>query len=294
MQRTYMAEVVRGGLAFGEGPRWHDGRLWYSDFWRHAVFSMSADGSSERLELSVPTQPSGLGWLPDGSMLVVSMTDRCVLRWSPGTEPTVHADIAEHCGHWANDLLVGPDGTAYVGNFGFDLDAFIADEGAAALYSSPGPPRTNLVVLAPSGQVRQVVPDLAFPNGMVLTDAGKTLIVAETMASRLTAFDVADDGTLANRWRFASLAGVAPDGICLDAEGQVWVANAVGHEAVRVSSGGEVTAVATSSGNCYACALGGEDGRQLYMITGRTSNAEANQSGLNGHVEVARVDVPSA
>jgi sugar lactone lactonase YvrE len=293
MQR-YEAVLRREGLRFGEGPRWHDGRLWYSDFFRRAVYSMSADGSDERLELSVPGQPSGLGWMPDGSMLVVSMTDHRVLRWSPGTEATLHADLTDHCGYWANDLTVADDGSAYVGNFGFDLDHFLATEGYEGLVGPPGPPTTNLVVLAPEGEVIDVIAGMSFPNGMVLSPDGGTLIVAETLASRLTAFEVAADGSLSGRRSFAEIPGVAPDGICLDASGQVWAANAIGNQAIRVAEGGEISAEVTTSRTCFACALGGDDRRELYLMTGVTSNAEQASRATEGRIESVRVDVPGA
>src|SRR5487761_2435045 len=116
MAAAHTARIIREGLRFGEAPRWHEDRFWDSDFYRRAVFSMAVDGTDERLEVTVPGQPSGLGWMPDGSMLVVSMTDHTVLRWSPGTEPSLHASIEDYCGYWANDMVVSADGTAYVGN----------------------------------------------------------------------------------------------------------------------------------------------------------------------------------
>ena len=292
--RSIQAELRREGLRFGEAPRWHGGRLWYSDFYRHAVYSMAADGGDERLELSVPGQPSGLGWMPDGSMLVVSMTDHRVLRWSPGSEPSCHAELASLCGFWANDLVVAEDGSAYVGNFGFDLDHFLATEGYEGLINPPGPPLTNLVALGPAGEVIDVVPEMSFPNGMVISPAGDLLVVAETLASRLTAFDVAPDGKLSRRRSFAELPGIAPDGICLDAAGQIWVANAIGNQALRVAEGGEITAEIVTSQTCFACALGGEDRREIYLMTGQSSNAERASRSREGRIESARVEVPGA
>jgi sugar lactone lactonase YvrE len=284
---TYDAKVVHTGLSFGEAPRWHDGRLWYSDFYRHGVFSLGADG--ERLELSVETQPSGLGWQPDGTLLVVSMTDTTVLAVAPDGTVRVHADISAYCGFWANDLVVGADGTAYVGNFGFDLDAWLA----AGMTTEPT--ATNVVVLAPDGAVRQVVGDILFPNGTVLSPDGRTLIVAETLASRLVAFDVADDGTLSNRRTFAQLEGaVYPDGICLDAEGQIWIATAFTPECLRIAEGGEVTARVTTEKTTFACMLGGDDRSTLYLVTAPTSNHELAASARDGQIEAVVVDVPGA
>ncbi len=286
--------VIREGLSFGEAPRWHGDRLVYSDFYRHAVFSVAADGSDERVEVEVPTQPSGLGWLPDGSLLIVSMTDQRVLRQDAGGTLATHADISEYCGFWANDMVVAADGTAYVGNFGFDLDAFLEEQGVDGVLTPPGPPTANLVVLDPGGRVIQVVGDMAFPNGTVLTPDGGTLIVAETMRMTLTAFDVAGDGTLGHRRTFADMPLVPADGICLNADGQVWVANALAPEALRVAEGGTVTGKVATSQTCFACMLGGEDGRTLYTLTAPTSTVAVASTTSNGRIESAVVDVAGA
>ncbi len=286
------SHVVLTGLAFGESPRWHDHRLWFSDFYRHAVFSLDLDTLEERHELSVPGQPSGLAWSPDGALLVVSMTDHRLLRVTDGSSTTL-ADLRDYCGFWANDLLVGPRGHAYVGNFGFDLDALLAAEGVAGLLAAP-PPTTNLVVLDPSGEVRQVVPDMSFPNGMVLTPDGATLIVAETLRSRLSAFRVAPDGTLHDRRVFADLGPVAPDGICLDAEGCVWVANAIAPDVRRVTEGGEVLDRVTTTQPAFACALGGASRTTLFAMTAPTSSRFVVSDARDGAIETVEVDVPGA
>ncbi len=290
MTTNYDATTIHTGLAFGEAPRWHEGRLWFSDFFRHGIFSLGDDG--ERLEHTVETQPSGLGWRDDGTLLVVSMTDRTLLAFGDDGVARRHADISAHCGYWANDMVVAGDGTAYVGNFGFDLDTWIEELGAAARPEDA--PTANLIVVAPDGTVAQTVPEMAFPNGMVLTEDGSTLIVAETLGMRLTAFDVASDGALSNRRLFAQLDGVLPDGICLDAEGQVWAANALGTACVRVAEGGEVTATATTERSTYACMLGGADRRTLYVITGKSSLAKDARVARNGQIESVTVDVPGA
>ncbi|HQU27303.1 MAG TPA: SMP-30/gluconolactonase/LRE family protein, partial [Acidimicrobiales bacterium] len=214
--------IIREGLGFGEGPRWHEGRLWFSDFYRRAIYSIDASGADERLELEVATQPSGLGWSLEGDLVYASMTDHTVHRVGEGGD-RVLADLTPYCGFWLNDLCVGADGTIYVGDFGFDLDADLRDLGPAGLFER-GIPTTGLVVLAPTGEVRQVVEGMTFPNGTVLTPDGATLVVGETLAFRLSAFDVAGDGTLANRRVFAPLEFVATDGMCLDAEGAIWLA----------------------------------------------------------------------
>ncbi len=286
----YLTSRIREGLAFGESPRWHDQRLWYSDFYRHGVFSTDALARDERLEFEVAGQPSGLGWLPDGSQLCVSMIDHRVLR--VGATTTTHADISEHCGFWANDLVVAATGVAYVGNFGFDLDAFLADVGVEGLLATP-PPTTNLVVLGPDGAVRQVVADLAFPNGAVVTADGTTLIVAETLASRLSAFTIADDGTLHDRRVWAPLQFAAPDGICLDAQGLVWYANAITNQCVRVAEGGEIADVATTTQTAFACSLGGTTGSTLYVMTAPTSDRFRAADTRLGAIESVEVAVPA-
>lgn len=288
----YTSHVIREGLSFGEGPRWREGRLWFSDFYRHGVFSMSADGAEERLEHAVPNQPSGLGWLANGDLLCVSATDHRVLRFSMGVESTF-ADISAYCGFWANDMIVSAKGFAYVGNFGFDLDTLLNEVGAEGLLASP-PPTTNLVVLDPEGNVVQVVPDMAFPNGTVITPDGATLIVGETMAFRLSAFDINDDGTLTNRRVWAQLDFVATDGMCLDADGQIWLANALTNRCLRVKEGGELTGEVTTSQNAYACMLGGEARTTLYIMSAPTSDRFKIADVTLGRIETAEVTTPGA
>ena len=284
--------VVRDGLGFGESPRWHDGRLWYSDFYRRGVFSMRPDGDDERLEHGVDAQPSGLGWLANGDLLCVSMIDHRVVRFADHGADT-WADIGPYCGFWANDMAVAPSGHAYVGNFGFDLDTLLAEQGPEGLMATP-PPTTNLVVLDPRGNVIQVVPDMAFPNGTVITPDRRTLIVGETMAFRLTAFSINADGTLADRRVWAQLDLVANDGMCLDAEGQIWVANALAHECLRVREGGEITARVTTSQNAYACMLGGQDRRRLFVMTAPTSDRFTIAEQTRGAIESVEVAVAGA
>ena len=288
----YEATVVRGGLSFGEAPRWHDGRLWYSDFYRRGIYSMAADGTDEQIEHEVLKQPSGLGWLPSGDLLCVSMLDHLVLRFRDDGVVTF-ADISEYCGFWANDMIVASSGFSYVGNFGFDLDVFLAEHGVEGLLASP-PPTANLVVLSPDGDVVQVVPDLAFPNGTVITPDGATLIIGETMGSKLTAFDVADDGTLSNRRVWAPLEYVASDGMCLDAEGQIWLANAISNSCLRVREGGEITAIVNTTQRSFACVLGGEDRSTLFVMTAPTSDRFKAADATRGRIETALVQVAGA
>jgi sugar lactone lactonase YvrE len=284
---THTAHIVREGLSFGEDPRWHDGRLWYSDFYRHGIYSMDVAGD-EQLEHFVLTQPSGLGWLPGGDLLCVSMTDYKVLRFS-GAHSFEFCDISDYCGFWANDMVTSASGVSYVGNFGFDLDTMLRDK----TLPTP-PPTTNLVVISPEGEILQVVPDLAFPNGTVITPDGGTLIVGETMACRLSAFDVASDGTLSNRRVWAQLESIYTDGMCLDDDGQIWLANAIAPQCLRVKEGGEITGVVTTTQISFACMLGGEDRRSLYVMTAPTSSRFRVAGELVGRIEMAEVDVPGA
>jgi len=286
------SEVLREGLSFGEGPRWHDGRLWYSDFYQHAVFSMNEDASDHRLEHHVPQQPSGLGWLPSGDLLCVSAIDQKVLRFSDGNAE-VFCDIAPYCGFWANDMLTSMNGVSYVGNFGFDLDLLLKEKGVEGLLASP-PPTTNLVVINPDGDIIQVIDEMAFPNGTVITPDGSTLIVGETMTFRLTAFDIRPDGTLSNRRVWAQLDFVATDGMCIDAEGQIWLANALTNQVLRVKEGGEITGVVTTSQTSFACMLGGQDQRTLYVMTAPSSDRFEIANKTLGKIETARVHVPGA
>jgi sugar lactone lactonase YvrE len=288
----FEARVLREGLGFGEGPRWHDGRLWFSDFYRHGIFSVDGEGLDERLEHDVPTQPSGLGWLPNGDLLYVSMTDQRVMRVHEEST-TLFADIAPYSNFWANDMIVSPSGVSYVGNFGFDLDAMVRDVGWAAMAVSP-PPTTNLVVLSPDGEVLQVVPDMCFPNGTVMTPDGRTLIVGETLAFRLSAFDVARDGTLSNRRVFAQMKFVFTDGMCLDAEGQIWLANASRPQCLRVKEGGEITGEVATSQNAFACVLGGDARSTLFVMTAPTSDRFEVPDLLEGKIEAVSVNVEGA
>jgi len=268
------------GLMFPEAPRWHAGRLWFSDFFQERVFSCAADGA-RREEAWVPGRPSGLGWRPDGRLLVVSMHDRRLLvRDDSGL--TEVADLAAHTGGPCNDLLVDPQGRAYVGNFGFDL------------YARETPRTTVLLRVDPDGSVHRVADDLLFPNGMALTPDGATLIVAETHAQRLSAFSVDERGGLARRRVFADLPGAFPDGLCLDAEGAIWVADARGRTVLRVREGaGVVQRVSTGERNVYACALGGGDGRTLFLCTAPGIGPAQGQK-REGRIQWLRVDVPGA
>jgi len=283
MTRIAPLEAFVKGLAFPEGPRWHDGALWLSDFYQRRVLRVTADGEIQAV-VDVPGQPSGLGWLPDGRLLVVSMNDRRLLRLD-GNTLVQAADLSDLAPWPCNDMLVDGQGRAYIGSFGFDLQA-----------RAPFAP-ANLLMVTPEGRVQVVARDMHFPNGTVLTPDGRTLIVAESYGQRLTAFDVGAGGTLANRRVWAQLAGkgIGPDGICLDAEGAIWVASPVSRELLRVRQGGEVTDRIPTEGQAVACMLGGGDRRTLFVLTGRVLvTPEQSLADRSGMVWKTRVPVPGA
>ncbi len=266
------------GLAFPEAPRWHGGALVFSDFYQRRVLRAGALGRVETV-VELDDQPSGLGWLPDGTLLVVSMHRRQVLGFGPGGM-RLHADLSRWAHAPCNDMLVDRQGRAYVGNFGFDLHV-----------RAPFAP-TVLLLVQPDGSVEVAGQDMHFPNGMALTPDGRTLIVAESYGKRLTAFDVRADGTLTHRRVWASFEekGVAPDGICLDAQGAVWMASPVSREVLRVREGGEVTHRIPTGEQATACALDG-DGRTLYVTAGRViTTPEASLAARTGAVLTIALD----
>lgn len=272
--------VLLDGLVFGEGPRWHDGQLWFSDMHAHRVMTVNLDGKTETVA-EVPGQPSGLGWLPDGRLLVVSMTDRRLLRLDPDGL-TEAADLRELASYHCNDMVVDRQGRAYIGNFGFD---FIAQQPFAP---------AEIVLVTPDGNARVVADEMAFPNGSVITPDGRTLIVGETYGARLTAFDIEPDGSLTGRRVWAQLEQAVPDGICLDAEGAIWVASPMSAEVLRVREGGEVTHRIKVSTQAYACMLGGPECRTLFVLTAETTNPDEARAKQSGRVETVEVDVPGA
>jgi sugar lactone lactonase YvrE len=289
MART--TRVLTEGIYFGEGPRWHDGRLWFSDFYAKAVKSVSLAGDL-RTEFEIDDRPSGLGWMPDGSLLVVSMTKRQVLRRTPDGRIGVHADLGGVATFHCNDMIVDAIGAAYVGNFGFDLDAEMVKRGAPSVIADH--PTAKLARVAPDGTVAVASDDMHFPNGPVITPDGKTLILGETLGGVLTAFDIKPDGSLANRRVWATTSPRVPDGICLDANGAIWIANPIAPECVLIAEGGEVLEVIDTEMPCYACMLGGDDGRTLFMLTAPTSIAHEAAAAPRGKLLVATVDAPHA
>lgn len=279
------------GIHFGEGPRWRNGRLWFSDFYAHCIYSLDLAGDL-RVELELESQPSGLGWMPDGSLLVVRMELRQVWRRWPDGRFELHADLADHSAFMCNDMVVDAQGRAYVGNFGFDLGAALAERGPAGVMADH--PTTVLALVQPDGTVSDAAPGerFSFPNGTVITPDGQHLILAETFGGRLTQFDIGEDGSLTNRQLFATTLPRLPDGICLDASGAMWIANPTAPECALIAPGGEVLEViATHDLNCYACMLGGPEGRHLFMLVAKDTAPSETPS---GKVLVAEVDVGRA
>jgi sugar lactone lactonase YvrE len=286
------ARVLCEGLYFGEDPRWRDGRLWFSDFFARAVKSVPVAGDV-RVEVALDDDaPSGLGWTPDGALLIVSMAKRQVLKRAPDGAMTVHADLSSVAAFKSNDMVVDAQGAAYVGDFGFDLHAELLKRGDASVFADH--PTTKLARVAANGAVTAAADDMHFPNGSVITPDGRTLIVGETLGARLTAFDIGADGVLSGRRVWALTWPRVPDGICLDAAGAVWIANPLAQECVRIGAGGTVLDSVTTSQHCYACMLGGEDGKTLFMMTAATSIPERAAAAPNGRIEVAAVDSPHA
>jgi sugar lactone lactonase YvrE len=289
-------ETVAEGFAFLECPRWHGDRLWFVDFYTYRVYSARSDGSDVRVEAEVPGQPSGLGWLPDGRLLIVSMKDARVLRREADGSLLTHADLSAMVGGHPNDMVVDRRGRAFVGEFGFDLMA--------------GAPLTpaNLLRVDPDGTVTQAADDLWFPNGSVITE-DDVLVVGETFGNRVTAFDITDDGSLVNRriWaQFGDLPNssdlnvalgelsVAPDGCCLDAEGALWIADAHGSRVIRVLEGGDIDDEIRVGSGVFACMLGGADGRSLFICAAPDFAEEARKAAREGVLLATRVEVPHA
>ena len=289
MGRT--TRVLTEGIYFGEGPRWRDGRLWFSDFYAHAVKSVSLAGDL-RTEVEIDDQPSGLGWMPDGSLLIVAQIKRQLLRRFPDGQIAVHAELGHIADFHCNDMVVDSRGGAYVGNFGFDLDAAIHARGVESVIAEH--PTARLAYVTPEGEARVAAEDLDFPNGPVITPDGRTLILGETLGGVLTAFDIAPDGGLSNRRVWAQTWPRVPDGIALDADGAIWIANPIAPECARIAAGGEVLEVVETGQPCFACMLGGDDGRTLFMLTAASSDHEAAAAKQTGRILVTEVDSPRA
>jgi sugar lactone lactonase YvrE len=288
-------KALVSGLSFSECPRWHDARLYFSDFYTRRVLAIALNGAMETIA-EVPGQPSGLGFLPDGRMLIVSMRDRKIMRRELDGSVVEHANLASLAPWHLNDMLVDEQGRAWVGNFGFDL------MGGADVTT------TNLICVDQNGCATVAAAGLGFPNGMVLTPNG-TLIVAETTMNRLSAFDVVS-GVLGKRRTWAAFGAlptscnftelfskveVAPDGICLDAEGAVWVADAKNGRLIRVAEGGDILdEIKTEGLGVFACMLGGDDGRTLFACVAPTFHQAEASANHRAAIWMTSVEVPGA
>jgi sugar lactone lactonase YvrE len=277
---TRTLRTVLGGLAFGEAPRWREGRLWFSDMHAHEVVAMTSDGVRETI-VSSPTAVSGLGWLPDGRMLVVSMDDNRLMRLEADGRLVEHADLSPVSAFNPNDMVVDTHGRAYVGNFGFPL------------YPRGEMKPAKMARVDPDGSVHEAADELIFPNGTVITPDGKTLIVGETFASRMTAFDIAADGGLSNRRVWATLPEAAvPDGCCLDAEGAIWVASPTTNDVIRLHEGGQVSERIDVGRGAYACMLGGGDRKTLFVLVSDESDPELTRGNRTAGIVAVEVEVP--
>lgn len=274
-------QKLADGFVFLEGPRWHGGKLWFSDMWGFKVYTLTEAGE-RAVVCDVPQRPSGLGFLPDGTLLIVSMADRKLLKLTGG-KLAVHADLAALAGGDVNDSVTDAQGRTYVGNFGYDL------------FGGAEPRLADLVLVDAQGAARVVAHELNFPNGSVIKDGGRTLVVAESWAGRLAAFDIAADGSLSNRRVYASLGERIPDGICLDAEGGIWVSSFNSGEFLRVLDGGQITdVVECGDKRAVACQLGGADGRTLFCLTYDGQIEDLHQQKAAGAIETVRVAVGGA
>ena len=278
-------KVLVGSGGFYEGPRWHDGRWWVSDFYRHTVFGITEEGEQEAI-LQVAQQPSGLGWLSDGTMLIVSMKDRRLLRRTTDGKVDEVADLSALATWHLNDMVVDQRGRAWIGNFGFDI------------MSGGAPAMANIIRVDPDGTATVAAEDMNFPNGSVVTPDGQTLIVGESGALRYTAFTIATDGSLVDRrvWAQMSDPPVAPDGCCLDAEGCIWAADALGNRCVRVAEGAAILdEIRPPEGlGVYACMLGGSNGKTLLMCAAPGFLEDDRTSANDAMLLAAEVEVPHA
>jgi sugar lactone lactonase YvrE len=274
-------EVLLSDLVVGESPRWHQGRLWFSNWGAQEVIAVDPQGHREVVARVPTTLPFSIDWLPDGRLLIVSGPEGLLLRQEPDGSLETHADLSVLSDKPWNEIVVDGRGNAYVNCIRFDLMS--GEEFAPGIAA----------VVTPDGKVRQVADGLEFPNGMVVTPDNATLIVAESYASRLTAFDIAADGSLLNRRVWAELGGDPPDGICLDAEGDVWCGAM--NRCVRVAEGGEVLETIELDRACFACMLGGDDGRTLFMMAAEWRGTEGMTEGpRTGRVLTARAPAAGA
>jgi sugar lactone lactonase YvrE len=262
-------QIMLNGLAFGESPRWHEGRLWFCNWGTQEVIALGPDGTAEVITRIPTTLPYSIDWLPDGRMLVVSGQEALVLREEPDGSLVTHADLSTIAGVF-NEIVVDGRGNVYVNG-------------------------TVIALVTPDGTARLVASGLEFGNGMAVTPDNSTLIVAESHGNRLTAFDIGTDGGLSGRRVWAGLPGGFPDGICLDADGAVWYADVPGRHCVRVAAGGRVLQTVEADRGCFACMLGGDEGRTLFLLAAEWRGMEQMMSpARTGQVLAVQVATPHA
>ena len=273
--------ILTSGLVFPESPRWHADRLWFADWGRHEVIAVDLEGQTE-VVARVPSFPLCFDFLPDGRLLVVSAIEGLLLRMEPDGTLVTHADLTGLSDHSWNDIVVDGRGNAYVNNIGFDFPGGEFAPGIVAL-------------VTPHGAARQVADGVAFPNGMAVTPDNSALILAESYGNQLTAFDVAADGGLSNPRVWADLGGGYPDGICLDAENAVWYGDVPNKRCVRVREGSEVLETIDLDRGCFACALGGDDGKTLFLTANEWRGPASMAEGARmGQVLTAAAPAPRA
>jgi len=271
-------DLLVGGVDFGEGPRWHDGELWYSDFHQRTIYRVAPNGTRTAVFSGLDDRPSGLGWLPDGTLLVVFMTTRRVMRDAGDGSLIEHADLSGVAAWHCNDMIVAANGDAYVGNFGFDLEA--SDSFAPA----------DLAIVRPDGSVGVAAPALAFPNGSVITPDGSTLIVGQSFGGDYVAFTIGESGELFDRRQWAEIPGTAPDGCSLDEAGGIWFSDALGSQVVRVEEGGTVTDRIATPMPTFACMLGGVEGRTLHALCAPGSHPDECAGKAAGAIYTTQVE----
>jgi sugar lactone lactonase YvrE len=269
------------GLVFPESPRWHDDRLWLADWGAHEVIAVDVGGRSE-VVAEVASFPFSIDWLPDGRFLAVSAAERRLLRRDGDGPLVMHAELGSVSERPWNEIVVDGRGNVYLNNIGFN---FPGEDFAPGL----------IALVRPDGSIRKVADNVAFPNGMAVTADNSTLVLAESYGNILTGFDIAADGTLSNRRPWANLGEDVPDGICLDAEGAVWYADVPHRHCVRVREGGQVLQTIDLDRGCFACMLGGHDGRTLFIVANEWAGTAAMSSPARaGQVVAVEVEVPGA
>jgi sugar lactone lactonase YvrE len=273
--RRYELKTLKSDILLGESPRWHQGRLWFADWVAETLYAVDTAGNCE-VVTRIASLPFSIDWLPDGRLLVVNAREQRLMRQETDGTFVTHADLSGLSQFPSNEIVVDARGNAYVNNINHEFGGEFA----------PG----LIALVTPDGTVRQVAEGLGFPNGMAITADGRTLICAESYAKQLTAFDIAEDGSLSNQRVWAGLDG-HPDGICMDVEGSVW--SSLGNKCVRVREGGEIVETIDLDRMAFACMLGGDDGRTLFICAAQWTGA-VEVTEATGRLYATRVAVPHA